>query len=87
MCGEEFEAQRRSRMYCGDVCKQRAWRQANVYNVVSYETDDDLLQLLERAAEKLREGRSPLRELKRIETLSTNASVNAWLARHGRLLK
>ena len=82
VCGTKFEAERSHARYCDGACKQRAWRQGRVYNVVD-ESGDDLLQLLEDAAQQLREGRSPLRKLKRIARLSDSVSINDWLVRNG----
>ena len=83
VCGESFEAQRGHARYCSGACKQREWRKHNVYSPADDDTGDDLLQLLEEAAEMLRKGQSPLRKLKRIAKLTSQVQVNDWLVRNG----
>ena len=82
VCETKFEAERSHARYCSGACKQRAWRQERLYNVID-DNGDDLPKLLEEAAQMLKEGRSPQRKLKRIAKLSDKVSVNDWLVRNG----
>lgn len=76
-CFVEFEAERRTRKFCSDSCRQRAWRKQFVYS----DADADLLKLLETAAAKFKEGRSPLKELRKLARITDGISDRDFAAR------
>ena len=75
-CREPFEAQRKSRMYCSDKCRQRAWRQREVYDETG-----EILELLEQAAELVREGKAPFRVIRKLERAVALAELEAKINR------